>query len=150
MTDLASDAPQDQVSPKAAAALRGAMTRLLEGRPQRTDGRLTKENLYKEAQISRATMNRAYAVLADWDAHIATHGKTTPGESQRDATIADLKKRLAAKTQECTLLENKLKAAATAIAALHHDNEALRQQLARDVSTTVIPIRPRRGRQRRY
>ncbi|MEU9256608.1 hypothetical protein AB0D66_33140 [Streptomyces sp. NPDC048270] len=94
-------------------------------------------------------MNRAYAVLADWDAYIATHGKTTPGESQRDATIANLKKRLAAKTQECTLLENKLKAAATAIAALHHDNEALRRQLARDVSTTVLPIRPRRGRQPR-
>ncbi len=118
------------------------MTRLLEGRPQRTDGRLTKENLYKEAQISRATMNRAYAILADWDAHIATHGKITPGESQRDATIADLKLRLAAKTQECTLLENKLKAAATAIAALHHDNEALRQQFARDVSATVIPLGP--------
>ncbi|MFD6891134.1 hypothetical protein [Streptomyces sp. NPDC059957] len=57
-----------------------------------------------------------------------------------------VEKRLATKTQECTLLENKLKAAATAIAALHHDNEALRQQLARDVSNTVIPIRPRRGR----
>ncbi|GAA2333061.1 hypothetical protein OKJ48_24080 [Streptomyces kunmingensis] len=148
MTDPASVAPQDQVSPKTAAALRSAMTRLLEGRPKRTDGRLTKENLYKEAQVSRATMNRALAVLAEWDAHIAAHGKTTPGESQRDAAIADLKKRLTKKTQECTLLENKLKAAATAIAALYHDNEALRQQLNRNVSASVTPIRPR-GPQRR-
>ncbi|MFE0739642.1 hypothetical protein ACFW2N_32715, partial [Streptomyces sp. NPDC058855] len=94
--------PEDQVSPKTAAALRAAMARLFEGRPQRTDGRLTKENLYKEAQVSRATMNRAHAVLAEWDEHLATHGKTTPGEAQRDSAIAELKKRLTMKTQECT------------------------------------------------
>ncbi|WP_208636898.1 hypothetical protein [Streptomyces swartbergensis] len=147
MTDSA-DAPEDQVSPKTAAALRAAMARLFEGRPQRTDGRLTKENLYKEAQVSRATMNRAHAVLAEWDAYIAAHGKATRGEAKRDAAIADLKKRLTKKTQECTLLENKLRAAHTAIAALFHDNEALRQQLHSDVSTTVTPIRPR-GRSQR-
>lgn len=140
---------QDQVSPKTAVALRAAMARLFDGRPQRTDGRLTKENLYKEAQISRATMNRAHAVLAEWDAHLAAHGKTTPGEAQRNAVIDDLKRRLAKKTQECTRLENTLKAAATAIAALHHDNQALRQQLDRQVSTAVTPIRPRGPRQRR-
>jgi small-conductance mechanosensitive channel len=140
---------KDQVSPKTAAALRAAMTRLFEGRPQRTDGRLTKENLYKEAQVSRATMNRAHAILVAWDAHLAAHGKTTPGEAQRDATIADLKKRLDMKTQECTLLEKKLKAAHTAIAALFHDNEALRQQLDKDASAVVTPLRPRGPRQRR-
>lgn len=144
------DTPEGQVSPKTAAALRAAMSRLFEGRPQRTDGRLIKENLYKEAQVSRATMNRAHAILAEWDSHIAAHGKSTPSEAKRDATIADLKKRLTKKTQECTLLENKLKAAHTAIAALFHDNEALRQQLNKDVSTTVTPLRPRGPRQRRF
>jgi uncharacterized protein involved in exopolysaccharide biosynthesis len=125
------------------------MARLFEGRPQRTDGRLTKENLYKEAQVSRATMNRAHAVLAEWDEHLATHGKTTPGEAQRDSAIADLKKRLTAKTQQCTLLENKLKAAHTAIAALFHDNQALRQQLDKDASAVVTPLRPRGSQRRR-
>lgn len=143
------DAIRDEISPKTAGALRSAMARLIEGRPQRTDGRLTKENLYKEAQVSRATMNRAHAVLAEWDAHIATHGKKTAGEAHRDAEIAELRRRLDKKTQECTLLENKLKAAATAIAALYHDNEALRRQLKRDASDTVTPIRPRGPRQRR-
>ncbi|MCX4826235.1 hypothetical protein OG883_42000 [Streptomyces sp. NBC_01142] len=143
------NALRDEVSPKTAAAVRAAMTRLFEGRPQRTDGRLTKENLYKEAQVSRATMNRAHTILAEWDAHVAAHGKTTPGEAQRDATITELKRRLAKKTQECCLLQNKLKATATAIAALYHDNEALRQQLARQVSASVTPIRPRGPRQRR-
>ena len=140
---------KDQVSPKTAAALRAAMTRLVEGRPQRTDGRLTKENLYKEAQVSRATMNRAHAILAEWDAYLAAHGKATPGEAKRDVTIADLKERLTKKTQECTLLENKLKAAHTAIAALFHDNEALRQQIGNDVSSTVTPMRPRGPRRGR-
>lgn len=124
------------------------MARIFDGRPQRTDGRLTKENLYKEAQVSRATMNRASTILGEWDAHIAAHGKVTPGEAKRDATIAGLKKRLATKTQECTLLENKLKAARTAIAALFHDNQALRQQLDKDASATVTPIRTRSPRQR--
>jgi hypothetical protein len=45
------------VSPRAAKRLRDAMDRLLAGRPQRTDGRLLKENLWKEAEVSRATMN---------------------------------------------------------------------------------------------
>ncbi|GAQ63431.1 hypothetical protein [Streptomyces scabiei] len=148
MTDTAGTL-RDEVSPKTAAALRAAMARLFEGRPLRTDGRLTKENLYKEAQVSRATMNRAHAVLAEWDTHIATHGKKTAGEAQRDADIAELKRRLTKKTQECTLLENKLKAAATAIAALYHDNEALRQQLARDGSGSLTPLRPRGPHQRR-
>ncbi|MFC5956819.1 hypothetical protein ACFP51_20775 [Streptomyces pratens] len=149
MTGPADGRLEDQVSPNTAASLRAAMTRLFEGRPQRTDGRLTKENLYKEAQVSRATMNRAHAVLAEWDAHVAAHGKVTPGEAKRDTAIADLKKRLTAKTQECTLLENKLKAAHTAIAALFHDNQALRQQLDRDDSAAVTPLRLRGPRQHR-
>ncbi|MER5942426.1 hypothetical protein ABT121_34550 [Streptomyces sp. NPDC001928] len=99
--------------------------------------------------VSRATMNRAQAVLAEWDAHIADHGKAIPGEAKRDAAIDDLKKRLTAKTRECPLLEKKLKAAQTAIAALFHDNEALRQQLAKDVATTVTPLRRRGPRQPR-
>nr|WP_237538186.1 hypothetical protein [Streptomyces sp. SID4951] len=128
--------------------MRAAMTRLFDGRPQRTDGRLTKENLYKEAQVSRATMNRAPTILAEWDAHIAAYGKATPGEAKRDATIAALKQRLVTKTQECTLLENKLKAAHTAIAAIFHDNQALRRQLDDGASATVTPLRPRGPRRR--
>ncbi|MFF0041651.1 hypothetical protein [Streptomyces mirabilis] len=132
----------DGVSPETASALRAAIQRLFTGKPQRTDGRLTKENLWREAQVSRATMNRAQPILAEWDAHIAERGKTTAGEARRDAEITRLRKKLAAKTKECTHLEMKLKAAATAIAALHHDNQALRAELT-DRSGTVVPI-PRR------
>ncbi|MFJ5680246.1 hypothetical protein [Streptomyces sp. NPDC093097] len=86
---------------------------------------------------------------AEWDAHIAATGKAAPARPNGDATIADLKKRLVKNTQESTLLENKLKSAQTAIAALYHDNVALRQQLKRDVSAAVTPIRPRGPRRHR-
>ncbi|AQS69656.1 hypothetical protein [Streptomyces pactum] len=145
MTSNSASPLEDQVSPKTAQSLRLAMERLFAGRPERTDGRLTKENLWREAQVSRATMNRAHRILTDWDAHIAEHGKTTPGEARRDETITDLRKRLTAKTKECTRLERQLKAAAIAIAALHHDNEALRDELTERPATVVVGI----GAQRR-
>ena len=147
MTEIA-DAIRDEVSPRLPTPCGAAVPRLLDGRPQRTDGRLTKENLYKEAQVSRTTMNRAHAILAEWDAHMSSHGNRTADEAKRDAEITALRRRLEAKTRECSLLENKLKAAATAIAALYHGNEALRRQLTWDVSTTVTPIRPRGSRRR--
>lgn len=46
--------------------LRDAMERLFAGTAVRTDGRLIKENLYREAGVSRATMNRAKSVLEEW------------------------------------------------------------------------------------
>ncbi|MFH9424270.1 hypothetical protein [Streptomyces sp. NPDC017529] len=38
---------------------------MLTGRPKHTDGKLTKYNIWREAGVSRATMNRATAVLAE-------------------------------------------------------------------------------------
>ncbi|MEU7261688.1 hypothetical protein AB0B21_38715 [Streptomyces rimosus] len=136
---------EDGVSAKTATALRAAMQRLFDGKPQHTDGRLTKENLWREAQVSRATMNRAAAILTEWDNHIAEHGTTTPGEARRDDEITRLRRKLAEKTRECTLLSKRLDAAATAIATLHHDNTQLRQELASDGSR-VTPLRPHTNR----
>src|SRR5258705_13680975 len=50
--------PDPGVSARTAKLLHDAMERLLTGRPQRSDGRLIKDNLWKEAGVSRATMNR--------------------------------------------------------------------------------------------
>ncbi len=131
---------EDGVSAATATALRSAMQRLFAGHPQHTDGRLTKENLWREAKVSRATMNRATAVMAEWDQHIALTGTVVPGEARRDQEIETLRKKLAAKTAECALLTKRLKAAVTAIAALHHDNEALRDE-AGARSGKVVPLR---------
>ncbi|MFD6967844.1 hypothetical protein [Streptomyces sp. NPDC059949] len=132
---------EDAVSADTAKELRAAMQRLFAGKPRRTDGRLTKQNLWREAQVSRATMNRAQTILREWDALIAERGKTTVGETRRDAEISRLRKKLADKTQQCTQLQTRLQAAATAIAALHHDNQALRTELANRTGT-VVPLIP--------
>jgi hypothetical protein len=49
---------------KSEAALRAAMARLFDGRPEPTDGALTVPNLAREAGVSRATANRAVGLLA--------------------------------------------------------------------------------------
>ena len=54
------------VSQSAEQALRAAMQRLLSGSAVRTDGRLTIVNLAIEAGVSRATANRATAVLPEF------------------------------------------------------------------------------------
>jgi len=128
--EFADDATEDEgVSPRTAKRLRDAMDRLLAGRPQRTDGRLIKHNLWKEADVSRATMNRAVRILAEWHSRVTACGAFTPGEARKNDEINTLRGKLADKTRECTQLHHQLDAAATAIAALHHDNTLLREEI---------------------
>jgi hypothetical protein len=128
--NISDDAQRDDgVSPSAAKRLRDAMDRLLAGRPQRTDGRLIKDNLWKEAGLSRATMNRAARILAEWNCRVAECDGFTPSEARKNDEVATLRKKLEDKTREYTELHHRLDAAATAIAALHHDNVLLRQEL---------------------
>lgn len=112
-----------------AKSLRDAMDRLLAGRPQRTDGRLIKEILWKEAQVSRATMNRATRITAEWDARVAACDGFTRREACKNDELSVLRDKLADKTRECARLLHQLDAASTAIAVLHHDNTLLRQEL---------------------
>ncbi|GAA2750354.1 hypothetical protein [Kitasatospora cinereorecta] len=130
-------------SAKTENKLRAAMDRLLTGKPQHSDGRLTKNNLALEAGVSPATMFRAKAVLADWDAHIDTHGSRTPGEARRDADIDDLRRQLAAVKREITELNRRLTAATTVIASLHHDNQILRAEDEAASTVVVFPSQPR-------
>ncbi|MEU0884057.1 hypothetical protein ABZ345_36140 [Lentzea sp. NPDC005914] len=58
-----------------------------------------------------------------------------------DDEIRELRLKLAAKKRECADLHRRLDAATTAIAALHHDNTLLRQELTHH-RADVIPIRP--------
>ncbi|MGY5637540.1 hypothetical protein [Streptomyces sp. C-3] len=119
------------------------MTRLFAGKPTCTDGRLTKDNLAQEAGVSPATMFRAKDVLADWDAHTTAHGTLTPGEARRDTTIHDLRHGLSQAKREITDLHEQLDAAATVIAALHHDNQLLRAEHTAAGTLTPLPPRPR-------
>jgi hypothetical protein len=131
MTETTAILPGQRVSSHTEQALRDAMERLLTGKPRHTDGRLIKDNLWKEAQVSRATMNRATAILQEWDTRLAETGARTPGESRRDAELTELRHSLAQASQTAKRLERRLDSAATVIAALHADNTALREQLNR-------------------
>ncbi|KMK63940.1 MULTISPECIES: hypothetical protein [Rhodobacterales] len=73
------------VSQKTEDALRAAMKRLLEGASEHTDGRLSVANLACEAGVSRATANRATAVLAEFRAAEARF---------RSGSVAGLKARI--------------------------------------------------------
>ncbi|MCI4674076.1 hypothetical protein [Candidatus Mycolicibacterium alkanivorans] len=128
--DTATEPQSDHaLSDRTAKRLRDAMDRLLAGCPQRTDGRLIKDNLWKEADVSRATMNRATQIMADWDTRVAACDSFTPREARKNDELTVIRADLAAKTRECTKLAQQLDAAATVIAALHHDNTLLRQEL---------------------
>lgn len=134
------------VSSSTEKKLRNAMERLLAGQPARTDGRLTKANLHVEAGVSRATMNRAAAVMADWEA--AVRSDTTP-RSRRvvelEATVAELKKAVARLRQSHTELERKNQAAVTVIAELAAQLRASRRD---EPIGTLRPLPVRQQRRR--
>ncbi|MGW1957592.1 hypothetical protein ACWCPI_33375 [Streptomyces sp. NPDC001920] len=125
-------------SAMAEKALREAMERLCSGRPVRTDGKLTKQNLWREAGVSRATMNRATAVLVDWDNHVSQSAASKHDQAQA-AEIARLRRQLRDNRHERQRLQDEVAAAATVIAALLAGNTVLREQIAQR-SAVVIPL----------
>ncbi|MGW2229452.1 hypothetical protein [Streptomyces formicae] len=118
------------VSAATEAKLREAMDRLLAGEPLHTDGALTKENLAREAKVSHATVHRAEAIVAEWNAKVARPVRRTPGEVQRDETIAELRKRLRETVAKNSELQNKLDALATVTANLYFENVELKKKQA--------------------
>ncbi|MCX4807037.1 hypothetical protein OG594_36380 [Streptomyces sp. NBC_01214] len=116
------------VSAVTEAKLREAMARLLAGEPLHTDGALSKENLAREAQVSHATVHRAEGVLAEWDAKVARPVLRTPGEVQRDETIADLRKQLREAKAQVSAVQGKLDALATVTANLYAENQSLKKK----------------------
>jgi cell division protein FtsB len=127
--------------------LRDAMQRLLAGKSKRTDGRLTKANLHIEAGVSRATMNRAAAVIADWNA--AVGAESAPRDArlvELQETVAKLKRTIAKLRQHNTELERRNRAAVTVIAEL---NAQLRASRGEEPTGTVTPLPARQQRRRR-
>lgn len=117
------------VSPATETKLRAAMTRLLAGQPQRTDGALTKENLAREAGVSHATVHRATEVLAEWNAHVPHPIRSAPEERARDDALANLRVQLTQARGQARELQGQLDALATVAAHLYAENLALRRRL---------------------
>lgn len=116
------------------------MHRLLAGTPQHTDGRVTRNNLSREAQVSRATMNRAGDILAAWDAQVGG-GPAGTAARRRDHDLGRIEWDLKASRARCYELQEQVDAAATVIAALAAENDALRRQATETASRTITPLR---------
>ncbi|MFD4143084.1 hypothetical protein [Streptomyces sp. NPDC058572] len=130
------------VSAATEAKLREAMARLLAGEPLHTDGALTKENLAREAKVSHATVHRAEEVLAEWDAKVARPVLRTPGEVQRDETIAELRKQMREAKAQVHEVQGKLDALATVAANLYYENLALKRKPDSSRRLASVPAPP--------
>jgi len=135
------------LGPKSEAALRAAMARLLDSRPERTDGALTVSNLAREAGVSRATANRAVDVLAEFRAAEARRRQSSPLvlkeriraleaelRAVRGAETADLRALARTLAQHIQLLTLQVVERDAVI-------EGLREELVRSGNTRVIPLR---------
>ncbi|WP_309238964.1 hypothetical protein [Streptomyces lunaelactis] len=126
------------VSPKTEQALLEAMARLFAGTPQRTDGKLTKNNLWREAGVSRATMNRATDVLAEWDRRVGESPASLRDQKQAEE-LTLLRRQLKASRDERRHLQDQVEASATVITTLLAEVAALREQQA-NRTATVVPL----------
>jgi hypothetical protein len=113
------------------------MERLFSGKPERTDGKLTKNNLWREAGVSRATMNRATHVLAEWDARIGESPASLRDQKQAEE-LTLLRRQLKQNRKDRQRLQDQVDAAATVIAVLLAESAALRAQAA-NRSAVVVP-----------
>lgn len=134
------------VSASTERKLRDAMQRLLAGQSKRTDGRLTKTNLHIEASVSRATMNRAAAVIAEWNTAVGT--QSAPRDAQLvelQDMVSKLKQTITKLRQHNTELERRNQAAVTVIAEV---NAQLRATRGEEPTGTVTPLPDRKNRKR--
>jgi hypothetical protein len=118
--------------------LRDAMQRLLTGTAKRTDGRLIKNNLYIEAGVSRATMNRAAEVITEWNAAVGNESTPRDAELIRlGETVSKLRNSVAKLREENTALKRNNQAAVTVIAELHAQLQSARGE---EPIGTVTPL----------
>lgn len=134
------------VSQRTEHKLREAMDQLCNGTSQRTNGQLTVSNLAKEAGVSRATANRAEAVLAEFHNRMIVLQETPeklPGlrdqNRELEHRLAQVK---AEKNQIIAGLQTTVTLLAQQVQALTLENERLRTSTARSVdNVTELPRR---------
>lgn len=134
-------------------ALRGAMTRLLAGDAQRTDGRLTVANLAAEAGLTRQQTYRSSVINAWRDATRDSDPAHHPDRTQ--ARIEHLTQDLAASQERARRyrLERdearaRTQTLANACRALDEENDGLRTALNDARVVTTLPSRAGHNEQR--
>jgi hypothetical protein len=129
------------VSLRTEQKLRAAMDRLCNGTSRCTNGQLTVSNLAKEAGISRATANRAEAVLVEFHNRIIAFQEAPEKLPDLRDQNRELERRLALVTAEKNQIIAALQATVTLLAqqvqALTLENERLRTSAVRSVNNVT-------------
>jgi hypothetical protein len=96
------------------------MTRLLAGETQRTDGKLTWNNVIAEAGVPRASAARAKDIIAEWQEALQQRGSTANLDKQNDvrALKAELEERARANAETVNGLRDTIRTMANHIQAL--------------------------------
>lgn len=145
------------IKPAAARALCDAMERLLQGKPLRTDGRLTWVNVYTEACVPRATAARAKDLIESWqnalNARSDGHASPVPAEelialksemeakaSQAAATHKGLRATIRTMANHIQALSLVLEGREEQISSLRAQVSSLQAQLAA-LGGNVIPLK---------
>ena len=98
--------------------LQEAMNRLLDGQPRHTDGKLTKANLAREAQVSPATLYRTKSVIEAWNKRVTDTTPRNPEAEKLRGELAAKKARIRDLEGQARKLKDDLTAAVTVIAEL--------------------------------
>lgn len=98
--------------------LQEAMNRLLAGQPRHTDGKLTKANLAREAQVSPATLYRTKSVIEAWNKRVTDTTPRNPEAEKLRGELAAKKARIRDLEGQTRKLKDDLTAAVTVIAEL--------------------------------
>lgn len=129
--------------------IRGAMDRILDGAPERSDGAMTVVALAIEAGVRRNALTQRHTDLkGEFYQRIKARGVDNGDEARLRATIAQLRKTIAGKNKELAQLRADVPALVRAVNQLTMENQQLRDM---DVSSggSVIPfpgrapVRPR-------
>ncbi|WP_265448149.1 hypothetical protein [Flexivirga meconopsidis] len=131
------------MSEQVEASITAAMNRLLDGKPDRTDGALTKENIRREAGISRATLFRAPQLLEWWDEQVGARAGRTPAEFARETENNQLKAEMAELKRKLRETEKALTGAKGIIGAMQVELDQLRSTVNNAAGSKVTPLRRR-------
>ncbi len=139
------------IRPAAAEALRVAMTRLWAGTPQHCDGKLTWNNVCREAGVARATAARAGDLIAEWKNALAepacsgsvpTHlEKMRERRDRREAKVRTASEILDELRDTIHILANHIQALSLALERKEAQVARLQGELARPRSHHVVSLR---------
>lgn len=122
--------------------IRAAMARILDGRPERSNGALTVVALAQEADVPRNALTQRHTDLKNqFYQHVQQLGGPSELETRLRSIIAKLKSTIANKNRELRQLRSDVPALIRVVNQLSLENHQLREQLSGLDAGKVTAIR---------